>query len=381
MYYQLVPDQTPTTSRGSYYAELQQGSFLVNFGTSQSMFKIIPINFPSTVNTAYIKLGSDGHLKIFHHSNANGLREIVDMITHDLGECQHPHPWYNNNVSDGYCYTPSTVLTIREGLIPNHSFAFAKFVKVQIPYKAANGQAKGTVPDTSPPTSRRNLKAIIARSCAGAKDFKERLGGGAFGTVFKEMLEEGTQIAAKRLDKLGQEIKEFFAEVETFGHIHHVNLVRLIGFCTKKSCRLLVYEYMTNGSLDNWIFWNNQRPCLNWQSAKISNFGLSKLINRDESHVLTTMRKTLGCIAPEWRQARVTIKADIYSFGIVLLEIVSGRRNFDSTQSKSRKHLLQVLRERAEYELLDMVENMDEGVKQYHAEEVVRMIKIGAWCL
>ncbi|XP_028105504.1 EP1-like glycoprotein 4, partial [Camellia sinensis] len=93
MYYQLVPDQTSTTSRGSYYAELQQGSFLVNFGTSQSMFKIIPINFPSTVNTAYIKLGSDGHLKIFHHSNANGLREIVDMITHDLGECQHPHPW------------------------------------------------------------------------------------------------------------------------------------------------------------------------------------------------------------------------------------------------------------------------------------------------
>ncbi|XP_028100091.1 G-type lectin S-receptor-like serine/threonine-protein kinase At1g34300 [Camellia sinensis] len=100
------------------------------------------------------------------------------------------------------------------------------------------------------------------------EDFKERLGGGAFGTVFKEVLEEGTQIAAKRLDKLGQEIKEFFAEVETFGHIHHVNLVRLIGFCTKKSCRLLVYEYMTNGSLDNWIFWNNQRPCLNWQRSE-----------------------------------------------------------------------------------------------------------------
>ncbi|KAI8008528.1 EP1-like glycoprotein 2 [Camellia lanceoleosa] len=90
MCYQLVPVQTSTTSRGSYYAELQQGGFLVNFGTSQSMFKVNPINFPSTVSTAYIKLGSDGHLKIFHHSNANGWREIVDMITHDLGECQHP---------------------------------------------------------------------------------------------------------------------------------------------------------------------------------------------------------------------------------------------------------------------------------------------------
>ncbi|KAL7215785.1 hypothetical protein ACSBR1_027850 [Camellia fascicularis] len=85
---------------------------------------------------------------------------------------------------------------------------------------------------------------------------------------------------------------------------------------------------------------------------KISDVGLSKLINRDESHVLTTMRGTPGYIAPEWRQAtRVTIKVDIYSFGIVLLEIVSGQRNFDSTQSESRKHLLQGLREKAEYQL------------------------------
>ncbi|XP_028055930.1 G-type lectin S-receptor-like serine/threonine-protein kinase At1g61460 [Camellia sinensis] len=248
MYYQLVPDQTSTTNRGPYYAELQQG-------------------------------GSDGHLKIFYHSNANRWREIVDMVTHDLGECQHPHhcgeyglcrksqcswpigiDWVryfgqtqsqngkrrqqtrlqipymgcsritsfscprpfdqkhylvevrnvsyfnlidkdaafpnisdidrcreicllncscgavffrsNNNVSDGYCYIPSTVLTIREGPIPNHSFASATFFKVQIPYKAANGQVEGTVPDTSPPTSlsrnRRNLKAIITSSCAGA---------------------------------------------------------------------------------------------------------------------------------------------------------------------------------------------------------------------
>lgn len=105
------------------------------------------------------------------------------------------------------------------------------------------------------------------------------------------------------------------------------------------------------------------------------------MITRDESHVLITVRGTLGYIASEWWQAIVTIKTDIYSSGIVLLEIVSGRRNFDSTQSESRKHLLQVLREKAEYQLIDIVENMDEGIKQYHAEEVVRMIKIGAWCL
>lgn len=86
--------------------------------------------------------------------------------------------------------------------------------------------------------------------------------------MFKGMLEDGTQIAAKHLDKLGQGMGEFFAEVEILGHIHHANLVRLIGFCAEKACRLLVYEYMTNGSLDSWIFWNNQRPCLNWQARK-----------------------------------------------------------------------------------------------------------------
>ncbi|KAL7174112.1 hypothetical protein ACSBR2_033380 [Camellia fascicularis] len=82
------------------------------------------------------------------------------------------------------------------------------------------------------------------------------------------------------------------------------------------------------------------------------------------------MRGTVGYIAPEWWQARVTIKTNIYSFGIVLLEIVAD--DFDSTHSESRKHLLQVLQEKAKYQLIDIMENMDEGVKQYHAEEVLQ---------
>ncbi|XP_028067868.1 uncharacterized protein LOC114270531 [Camellia sinensis] len=194
------------------YAELQQGSFLVNFATSQSTFKIIPINFPSTVSTAYRKLGSDGHLKIFCHSNADGLREIVDMITHDLGECQHPHTVvnmayaektsvvvpYNNNVSNGYCYIPSMVLTIREGQVPNHSFISATFVKVQILYKAENEQVEGTVPNTCSENEEDCMKQVpgslvrfsYEQLCVASEDFKERLGGGAFGTMFNGMLED-----------------------------------------------------------------------------------------------------------------------------------------------------------------------------------------------
>ena len=98
------------------------------------------------------------------------------------------------------------------------------------------------------------------------EDFKERLGGGAFRTVFKGILEDSIEVAVKRLDKLGQGMKEFLTEVETLGSIHHFNFVRLLGFCAKKSSRLLVYEYMSNDSLDNWIFCNHQGPFLNWQA-------------------------------------------------------------------------------------------------------------------
>uniref|UniRef100_A0A6N2KI48 non-specific serine/threonine protein kinase n=1 Tax=Salix viminalis TaxID=40686 RepID=A0A6N2KI48_SALVM len=77
-----------------------------------------------------------------------------------------------------------------------------------------------------------------------------------------------TAIAVKRLDNLSQGKREFLAEVETIGSVHHFNLVRLIGFCAEKSCRLLVYEYMSNGSLDSWIFKKSQTSSLDWKTRK-----------------------------------------------------------------------------------------------------------------
>ncbi|KAK3183963.1 hypothetical protein Dsin_031249 [Dipteronia sinensis] len=252
-------------------------------------------------------------------------------------------------------------------------------------------------------------------------DFKERIGGGGFGTVYKGAVQNGMMIAVKRLDRLGQGMREFLAEVETIGSLHHFNLVRLIGFCVERSSRLLVYEYMCNGSLDKWIFIRDERPCLDWQTrkkiildiakglaylhedcrhriihldikpqnilldenfgAKVSDFGLSQLINRDESQVHATMRGTPGYIAPEWRKSKITVKVDIYSFGIVLLEVVSARRNLDSSRSESSCHLLKLLQTKAEEDrLLDIVENLEENVQDV-SEEMIRMIKIGAWCL
>ncbi|KAK3446199.1 hypothetical protein EUGRSUZ_A01944 [Eucalyptus grandis] len=252
-------------------------------------------------------------------------------------------------------------------------------------------------------------------------DFTVKLGEGGFGSVFLGTLPSGMRIAVKRLDGFGQMKKSFLAEVETIGTIHHVDLVRLLGFCAEKSFRLLVYEYMCNGSLDKWIFHKDQEFDLSWQvrrkiiidiakglaylhgechqkiihldvkpqnilldehfNAKLADFGLSKLIEKDQSQVMTTMRGTPGYLAPEWLSSVITEKVDVYSFGIVMLEILCGRKNVDRCMPSDEVHMLTLFKCKAEQEqLLDMVDQSS-GDMQLHGQEAVKMMKIAAWCL
>ncbi|KAL5973735.1 hypothetical protein ACLOJK_030391 [Asimina triloba] len=192
----------------------------------------------------------------------------------------------------------------------------------------------------------------------------------------------------------------------------------------KGSMRRVVYysaRTMSNGSLDTWIFNSQRNREIEWQTrkkivlgiakgltylhdeclqriihldikphnillddnfnAKVSDFGLSKQMDRDQSQVQITMQGTPGYIAPEWRQLRVSLKFDIYSFGIVVLETVCGRRNFDSSRSESNQHLLRLLQEKAEADrLLDIVEGPSTDM-QLHGDEVLKMIQLASWCL
>ncbi|GLJ37318.1 hypothetical protein SUGI_0757010 [Cryptomeria japonica] len=171
---------------------------------------------------------------------------------------------------------------------------------------------------------------------------------------------------------------EFETEVKTIGSIHHVNLVRLIGFCSEGNYRrLLVYEHMENGSLDKHLFNNTfvlpwlarfnialgitrgmnychdycqscivhcdlkpQNVLLDAHFApKISNFGLAKLMSREQSCTLTVLRGTRGYLAPEWFvDVPITVKADVYSYGQLLSELVSGRKNFIPTGSPRKQY-------------------------------------------
>ncbi|KAA8525002.1 hypothetical protein F0562_011360 [Nyssa sinensis] len=252
-------------------------------------------------------------------------------------------------------------------------------------------------------------------------NFSSKLGEGGFGSVFEGTLSNGTKVAVKHLDGLAHVKKSFLAEVETIGSIHHVDFVRLIGFCAEKSNRLLVYEYMSNSSLDKWIFHRNRELSLGWDSrrkiildiakglaylheecrqkilhldikpqnilldenfnAKVADFGLSKLIDRDQSQVVTTLRGTPGYLAPEWLSSVITDKVDVYSFGVVVHEILCGRKIFDRSQAEEDMYLLSIFKRKAEEEqLLDMVDRYSEDM-QLHGSEVVEMMRVGAWCL
>lgn len=232
-------------------------------------------------------------------------------------------------------------------------------------------------------------------------DFSLKLGSGGFCSVYAGVLPDGTKIAVKRLDRAGQGAKQFKAELETLGNIHHLHLVRLKGFCAEKSHRMLVYEFLPNGSLDKWIFTNDthknvldlktrskialhiargltylheqcQQRIIHFDikpqnilldenfNAKVSDFGLAKLIDGDQSEVITMTKGRPGYMVRKLLSEHVSVKADVFSFGIMLVEIVSGKRS----RELSDEPLLSVLRNKAEEaRLSDLVDPVleDEG--------------------
>ena len=116
-------------------------------------------------------------------------------------------------------------------------------------------------------------------------------------------------------------------------------------------------------------------------NAKVSDFGLFKLVDREQNQVVTTMRGTPGYIAPKWLSLVITEKVDVYSFGVVLLEILCGRRNCDRSQPEEAMHLLTIFKKKIEEDqLLDLLDKYNEDMS-LHGEEVVNMMRVAAWCL
>ncbi|XP_062083915.1 G-type lectin S-receptor-like serine/threonine-protein kinase RLK1 [Humulus lupulus] len=246
-------------------------------------------------------------------------------------------------------------------------------------------QKKGSKKKVSSPKNipNLNLRSFAYEELVEATDeFKEELGRGAFGTVYKGALDVDSsviEIAVKKLNFVVQETeKEFKNEVSVIAQTHHKNLVRLLGYCDDGQNRLLVYEYLQNGTLAKFVFgdskpsWKQRarialdiakgllylhEECTSqiihcdikpqnillddYNSAKISDFGLAKLLMMNQSQTNTAIRGTKGYVAPEWfRSMPITSKVDVYSFGVVLLEIVCCRRNVEMEIGEEGKEIL-----------------------------------------
>ncbi|CAJ1972273.1 unnamed protein product [Sphenostylis stenocarpa] len=252
--------------------------------------------------------------------------------------------------------------------------------------------------------------------------FSESLGEGAHGAVFKGMLSREILVAVKKLNDTMGDGKDFINEVGTMGKIHHVNIVRLLGFCADEFHRALVYDFFPNGSLQRFLTPpDNKDVFLGWEKLqqialgvargieylhlgcdhrilhfdinphnvllddnfvpKITDFGLSKLCPKNQSIVsMTAARGTLGYIAPEVFSrnfGNVSYKSDIYSYGMLLLEMVGGRKNTNPSVEDS----FQVLYPEWIHNLLegrDMHINIeDEG----DAKIAKKLAIVGLWCI
>jgi len=255
-------------------------------------------------------------------------------------------------------------------------------------------------------------------------NFKEKLGQGGFGAVYKGKLSCGSLVAVKMLSIFKKDGEEFMNEVASISRTSHVNVVSLLGFCLEGHKRALIYEFMSNGSLDKFIYKTRDETLssLSWDiiykiakdiargleylhkgcntrifhfdikphnilldenfCAKISDFGLAKLCPRNESIVsLSDARGTMGYVAPEmWSRnfGRVSHKSDVYSYGMMLLEMVGGRKNINGEAS----HTSEVYFPHWAYNKLELESDLRPDMEMTAEENEIakRLAMVGLWC-
>ncbi|XP_062083919.1 G-type lectin S-receptor-like serine/threonine-protein kinase RLK1 [Humulus lupulus] len=293
------------------------------------------------------------------------------------------------NGTNGHSQAPSNKTKNQDTLIRAGAALLGTSVFVNVVLAAAvcfgffliyQKKRKTFSPSQNTPES--NLRCFPYKELEEATNgFEEELGRGAFGIVYKGTLQtsSGVVIAVKKLHFVAQETeKEFRNEVNVIGQTHHKNLVRLIGYCDGGQNRLLVYEHLQNGTLANFMFGDlkpswKQRTGLaldiakgllylheecssqiihcdikpqnilldEYNNAKISDFGLAKLLMMNQSQTNTAIRGTKGYVAPEWfRNMPITSKVDVYSFGVVLLEIICCRKSVDMENGEEGREIL-----------------------------------------
>ncbi|KAH0448218.1 hypothetical protein IEQ34_022018 [Dendrobium chrysotoxum] len=250
-----------------------------------------------------------------------------------------------------------------------------------------------------------------------------KLGQGGYGAVYKGILPDGKEIAVKRLFfNTRSWVDQFFNEVTLINQVQHKNLVKLLGCSVEGPESLLVYEFLSNTSLDHYLFDAFKKTALSWQirfdiivgtaeglsylhnasvvriihrdikasnvlldekfRAKISDFGLARYFAEDQSHLSTGLAGTFGYMAPEYIvHGQLTEKADIYSYGVLVLEIVTGRKNQNSISTSTEGHsLMQEIWQN--YNSDTLIRLLDRDLQgKCSQEEALKVFKVGLLCV
>ncbi|KAI4389175.1 hypothetical protein MLD38_001430 [Melastoma candidum] len=253
-------------------------------------------------------------------------------------------------------------------------------------------------------------------------DFSEDrlLGRGGFGKVYEGKLREtGSRVAIKRISpESKQGVKEYATEVTTISQLRHRNLVQLFGWCHKRNDLLLIYEFMSNGSLDSHLFYSHEP--LKWETryqisrdvasallylhegwercvihrdikcsnimldsdfcAKLGDFGLARLVDHSKGSRTTVTAGTFGYMAPEsFYSGKSSKESDVYSFGVVLLELVCGRKVVDTSAGGGRENLVDWVRElHRNGTTMDALDESLEG--NFDPMEAECVLTVGLWC-
>ncbi|KAF7147565.1 hypothetical protein RHSIM_Rhsim03G0206900 [Rhododendron simsii] len=252
--------------------------------------------------------------------------------------------------------------------------------------------------------------------------FKDKIGQGGYGIVYKGQLSNDVHVAVKILNNSKGNGEEFINEVGIIGTIHHVNVVRLVGYCADGFRRALIYEFLPNDSLEKFAISDRDKHLIGWKkllaiamgiakgieylhqwcdqqilhfdikphnilldenlNPKIMDFGLAKLCSKEQSVVsMTTARGTIGYIAPEVFSrnfGNVSYKSDIYSFGMLLLEMVGGKKNFDVMVNSTN----QIYFPEWIYNCLDRGEELRICIQDQGDAKIAKKLAIvGLWCI
>ncbi|XP_065618519.1 G-type lectin S-receptor-like serine/threonine-protein kinase LECRK3 [Quercus suber] len=253
------------------------------------------------------------------------------------------------------------------------------------------------------------------------RGFKQTVGKGAFGTVYKGVLASDSKrlVTVKKLGKVVQEgEEEFKTEVSVIGQTHHKNLVRLLGYCDEGQNRLLVHEYMSNGSLASFLFgifrphWNQRvqiafgiarglmylhEECSTqiihygikpqnilldeYFTPRIADFGLAKLLLAEQTQAArTAIRGTIGYFAPEWfRKTSISVKVDVYNFGVMLLEIICCKSSVALALGEEEALIDWAYECYKDKKLNKLIENDEEA--RNDMKRLERLVIVAIWCI